>query len=595
MKIILANTVGVDSDGWSIIAYPSRWTTASMGHDEAQVYYPRDLGYLSSLLKRDTPHEVRLIDGCLDRYNKEEYARAIVDISPDWLVMENSTRTFDEDRWIAEKVKRDTGAKVMMTGQHVTAFPEEGLAFADLVIRGEYLKPALRFFQSGADYRGVIQFDPSSLIDVATLPFPEDGDVSRYDYALRADNICEHRQIQVYATRGCPYGCSYCVARHAYFGGATWRARPVENVVAELAYLAEKYPDLEGFFFDDEIHNARISYLKNLARAIKVAGLDVYKFEAMLAYAPFDEESMELIKEAGYYKVRVGIETASEKVAESMGLKGKHRPDKLEWFLTKAKELDLKVYGTFTVGGRGASAEEDDKTIRLMARLIENDLISDCQISITTPQPGAPFYNWAAKEGLLQTLDWHRFDGGEEAVISLPGYSSVEIKQTRRIALQAYDEARRKRDAALFESNARKLASSVDFMPGRVLVFRSSRDWNLELCLKAILNTWDCEVVFLCHEGLAENYKAEFPSIHVIPYRHDGFLSWGMLDEETLKTITSKPADLAMIPSNTRHCRGYGNVLEIAEKSGASAVFYINSTGELIRVGGHGVSGLPHR
>lgn len=594
MRIALANSVGVDSAGWSIIAYPSRWTTASKGHDEAPVYYPRDLGYLSALLKRDTPHEARLFDGCLERMGREAYAAAIAEFGPDWLVMENSTRTFDEDRLLAEEVKKRTGARIFLAGQHATAFPEEALSFADAVAKGEYLKSALDFFRSGARGGGVIGFDPKrSLIDVATLPFPEDEDVSRYDYALRADNICEYRQIQVYATRGCPYGCSYCVARHAYYGAASWRARPVESVIGELSYLAEKYTGLEGFFFDDEIHNAKISYVKELARAIKAAGLDGYKYEAMLAYAPFDSEALELMKEAGYYKVRVGIETASAAVAEGMGLKGKSRPERLEWFLTKAREVGIGVYGTFTVGGRGSSAEEDGKTIRLMAGLLEEGLISDCQVSIATPQPGAPFYDWAVREGLLNTRDWRLFDGGEEAVVSLPGYPAGEIKETRRLALRAYDEARRRRGAALFEENARRLGDIIGFRPGRVLVFRSSRDWVLNLLFETLLRTWDCEVFFLCHEPLAAEYVVRYPSLRVIPYRYDGFLSWERLDGEARQALAESAADLALIPANTRHLRGYGAVFEIAERAGAGAIVYVNPDGELVRAGGRSSSGAP--
>ena len=112
MKIVLANTVGIDSEGWSIIPYPSRWTTASLGHEDGYTFYPRDLAYLSSLLKRDTGHDVKLIDGCLARYNREEYAEVLIEEAPDWLVMENSTRTFKEDEWIARKVAVATGAKI---------------------------------------------------------------------------------------------------------------------------------------------------------------------------------------------------------------------------------------------------------------------------------------------------------------------------------------------------------------------------------------------------------------------------------------------------------------------------------------------------
>jgi len=577
----MANTVGIDSDGWSIIPYASRWTTASKGHDDQYTFYPRDLAYLSSLLKRDTAHHVKLVDGCLERMDKESYADLIISERPDWLVMENSTRTFKDDEWIIRKVKQATGARAMITGQHVSAFPEEGLRFADVVAQGEYLRSVLDFFKNGPDGQKLISPDSSNLIDVKNLPFPEDDDVSRYDYAKKLDLICEYKEIQIYATRGCPYGCVYCVARHAYFGVPDFRVRPVDDVVSEIRYLTDKYPEVEGFFFDDEIHNANIKYSKNLARAIISAGLDKYKYDAMCAYNTFDRESLELMKEAGYYKVRVGIETASDEVAVEMGLKGKHRPAKLTSFLEIAKDVGMKVYGTFTLGGKGASEKEDKKTIGLMAELIESYPLYDCQVSICTPQPGTPFFDWAKSQGLLDTMDWSRFDGGEDAVLSLPGYPADRIRQMRKEALKAYDIARRTRDKKLFNENWSASVLKLGFSPKRVLVFRSSRDWHLDSCFKSILDSWDCELIFVCHEKFAEDYQSRFPRIKLAPVSDPGFLNWDRLDRTTRKELKDFKPDLTLIPSNTLHCRSYGNVERIASESNSKRIMFINACGEL--------------
>lgn len=553
-----------------------------MGFDDQYTYYPRDLAYLSSLLKRNTDHNVKLIDGCLLRYDKEKYAEVLINEKPDWLVFENSTRTFGEDEWIARKVKEETGTKVMITGQHVTAFPEEGLSFADTVVQGEFLKSALDFFKNGAKPKKLIPFDLSGLIDVKDLPFPEDDDISRYEYAQNSDLVCEYREIQIYATRGCPYGCIYCVARHSYFGGPQFRTRPVDDVIAEIRLMDEKYPDLEGFFFDDEIHNSNIRYTKELAQAIIDAGLNHFKYDAMCAYNTFDDESLELMKRAGYYKVRLGIETASDISADQMGLKGKYRPEKLYKILEKAKSVGIKVFGTFTLGGRGTSETEDMKTVKLMADLIESDLLYDCQISICTPQPGTPFFNWAKSEGLLDTVDWNRFDGGEDAVISMPEYPADRIREMRKSALLAYDNARKIRDGKLFAENWSKSAQEIVQAPRRVLLFRSSRDWHLDNCFKSILKTWDCEVLFLCHSDFVDEYQLRFPKIKVIAVDDPGFLNWDTLGENVRRALVDYNADITFIPSNTLHCRSFGNVKKIAKNSHARNIKFINACGELL-------------
>lgn len=583
MKIVLANTVGVDSGGWSVIPYPSRWTTSSLGHEDAFTYYPRDLGYLSSLLKRDTPHSVKLVDACLKRLNREQYAELIISEKPDWLVIENSSRTFSDDEWIARRVKESTGARVVMTGQHASAFPEQALAFADVVVKGEYLKALRDFFRNEPNGGKILETNPKELIDVTELPFPEDDDVSRLDYAKKADPICEYTQIQIYASRGCPYSCSYCVARHTYYRSPMWRARPVESIVAEMKHLAEKYPSLEGFFFDDEIHNANIKHTKELCRAIIAAGLNKMKLEAMLAYAPFDEESIALMKEAGYYKVRVGIETADDHVAEMMSLKGKHRPEKLMWFLDTAKKVGLKVYGTFTLGGIGSTIESDRKTITLMADLIRKGLLHDCQISICTPQPGAPFYDWALREGIIDGhADFSEYDGGESAVADLPGYSAEEIKSARKEALCAYDEARAQRDKRVFATNWNNSLHKLGFSPARVMMTRTSRAWHLDMALDAVKNTWNPQTAFLCHEGFIKDYADKHPGLTLIPVVDEGFLSWNTLSAENRTGLKNFNADLWIIPMATLYPRGYGNALRIAKMAGAAKVAFLNREGEII-------------
>ncbi len=97
------------------------------------------------------------------------------------------------------------------------------------------------------------------------------------------------------------------------------------------------------------------------------------------------------MKDAGYYQIRVGIETASEKVAEGIGLKGKFNLTRLRDVLRCARDVGIETYGTFLFGARGSSVEEDAKTIDLMREIVRNKLLTELQVSIATPQPGTPF------------------------------------------------------------------------------------------------------------------------------------------------------------------------------------------------------------
>ncbi|OGL45987.1 MAG: hypothetical protein A2161_11440, partial [Candidatus Schekmanbacteria bacterium RBG_13_48_7] len=535
MKIVLANCIGIDRNGWYIIPYASRWTTSARSYSDAFTYYPRDLAYLSSLLKCQTDHNITFIDGCFQRYDMNVYLEALLHHQPDWLVMESSSRTFLDDIWIAKNLKQRCGTKIIMTGQHPTAFPGEVANESDLVIEGDFILPVLRYFQDGNlnPTRKIISYSSSNLIDVNTLPFPEDTDISRYDYAEKGDPICQYKEIQFYASRGCPFQCQYCVASNCYFGKPVWQKRNIENIISEMGYLYQKYPKLEGLFFDDEIHNADIRFNKKLARAIIDAGFQNYHYNAMCAYHTFDTESLELMKSAGYYLLRIGIETASSSVAEKLNLGKKHNPEKLGIMLETAKKTGLLVYGTFMIGCPDSTHNDDLKTIELMHQLISTGLLFDCQISICTPQPGTPLYYDVLKHNLLDNHDWYAYDGGTDVVVSSPNYPAEEILKMREKALISYDTARKTNACDSFEKNLRMSSKKLKETPEKILIFRSSRSWHLELSLEGIKNTYPSANIFMfCHSHLIKDYKHKFPWLSFIPYPQTGFINQEYIDSE---------------------------------------------------------------
>ena len=59
MKIAIANSVGLDREGYYIIHSPSRWSWGQKNNKNAFTYYPWELAYTSSLLKRETDYEIR--------------------------------------------------------------------------------------------------------------------------------------------------------------------------------------------------------------------------------------------------------------------------------------------------------------------------------------------------------------------------------------------------------------------------------------------------------------------------------------------------------------------------------------------------------
>ena len=442
MKILIANSVGVDGSGNHIVHFPSRWSS-SVGKTKWFTYYPYELAYLSSLLKRDTPWRIKMVDGNLLKLNADEYINLLRAHRPDWLIMEPATITYKEDLRVALALKKEFGARIIFAGQHATTFPKETLADGiDYVCRGEYEYTVLDIIKGRPpdDIPGLYPNGPRVLLDINDLPFPEDDDVSRWDYIGIGGS--DYKEIEMFASRGCPMSCVFCVCRHVYYGQPNWRPRKIQSIIDEIKYLRAKYPRMEGVFFDEEDHNANRDFIFALTRAIKDNGLDCLKYNAMCGYWTLDRQMMLAMRGAGYYKLRIGIETASEAVAK--GMNKKIDIPRLKSALGMAKELGMKMYGTFTIGAPQATKNEDLKTVALIKELVDKGLLDDLQISICTPQPGTPFYGWAESKGYLVGRDWREYDGMTSSVVSYPGYTNKEIEGVFKSALYTYSGARKR-------------------------------------------------------------------------------------------------------------------------------------------------------
>ena len=572
MNIIVANSVGIDRDGYHMVHVPSRWSLGVKNFTNCG-YYPWELAYTSSLLKRETNHHVKFLDGVLNGWDFETYFTHASAEKPDWLIMESSTRTIREDLRLASALKETFGTKLILTGQHPMAHPEDVLKVADYVCIGEYEFTVLDLIQGKNKIAGVHPNARGPLIDINALPFPEDDDVRRIDYH---EPNCRYKQIQMYGSRGCPRRCNFCAAATLYYDELNWRPRNVDSVVEEIRTLHEKYPEMEGVFFDEEVHNIKRSFNISLAKAIRSAGLDHLKYEAMCEYASLDEEALEEMRSAGYYKIRFGIETGSDKVAEKMTLGKKHDLDKLRSMVKFGKSLGMLIYGTISIGGLGSSREEDQKTVDLVYEMASKGWLDEIQVSINTPQPGTDFYNSCVEKSLLSpATNWEGFDGNGQVVVHYPHYPAEEIQSSFKKALSAFDLGKEKSQSGTFSENAK---SSFNLIPegARVLVLRSVRNWMVRLILENLNNNVDLlgqDVSAKDLEGLA--------GLNQIHSYGSGFFSAESISTDLIEKLRNEQYDFILVPVANNHLQGFQNVLEVAQQIDPENIFYVYPEGHL--------------
>jgi glycosyltransferase involved in cell wall biosynthesis len=134
-------------------------------------------------------------------------------------------------------------------------------------------------------------------------------------------------------------------------------------------------------------------------------------------------------------------------------------------------------------------------------------------------------------------------------------------------------------DTRIFKWNWKAGVNELGFTPRRILLFRSARDWLLELAIGAISESWKCDITFLCQREHAGRFPEKFPSIAVIAVNGPGFLSLQTMGTEELEKLRGWRPDTAIIITAGAVYDGYENVVEIAKASGAGRIFFVNAAG----------------
>ena len=119
--------------------------------------------------------------------------------------------------------------------------------------------------------------------------------------------------INVSTMRGCPYTCRWC-SRGVY--GLSYRRRPVEQVLDELADIQQRYaPD--RIWFVDDVFTVNHRWLQEFADGLEERGLRI-NYECITRADRMNDAVIDLLKRSGCVQVWVGAESGSQAVIDAM-------------------------------------------------------------------------------------------------------------------------------------------------------------------------------------------------------------------------------------------------------------------------------------
>lgn len=406
------------------------------GMDKSSFYH-MGIGYLSAFLKKNG-HQTSLIN-IYKKIDREAFIAKLKEENPDIIGFSSVTPQIRNVITMAKWIK-DEGIKsfILCGGIHATLDPQSviNIEGIDAACCGEGEYPLLELcaaIQSGRDYSeidnlwvkkdGVIKRNQNRPLieDLDILPFPDREIFDRNDFSEERQS-----QLQLVASRGCPYNCSYC-SNHAIKSvypnkNKYVRFRSADNVIKEELELKAKYPQIKHYAFEDDILYLNKEWYREFSeKHRKYVGL---QFHSNIHPALINKDSLYYLKYAGCTKIQIGLESGNENIRKNILNRFMSNAEFVK-SVNLAREMGFQIFTFNLIGIPDEKPSDILDTIKLNA-MIEQD---STQVSILYPFPKTDIYNYAKSRNYISK---------DRVVDSIIDDTKLEFPSLNRVQILVY-------------------------------------------------------------------------------------------------------------------------------------------------------------
>ncbi|MCK9431389.1 MAG: radical SAM protein [Candidatus Omnitrophica bacterium] len=450
IKVLLANLPWVQH-GQTGVRAGSRWPHIKDLSEGNYMPFPFFLAYATALLQKNGV-DAQVIDAVAEGLTESGFMEHLLNKDIDYLVAETSVPSFLKDIEILKKIS-DSGIRIILCGPNSLTYQPSFMGqypFIDFILQGEYEFTLLNLFKAledGTDvsrvagilYRsgkGFLSTPRPLLCDINLLPWPHRESLPMKKYWDLPGNI-PYPSVQMLASRGCPFNCSFCLWPQVMYQGNSYRIRNVENVVEEMRYLVDK--GFKSIYFDDDTFNIGKDRMLKFCQEVKKKGLEKIPWAIMARADLMDRKTLEELKSSGLAAVKYGVESCVQDLVE--GYKKNMDLSKTAEAIKITRDLGIKMHLTFCFGAPGETKESIQKTIDFALRQDPDSV----QFSILTPFPGTRLFEELDKAGRILTKDWSMYDGHFNCVFKPEILSAGDLAQAKRRAYHLWQDARRRK------------------------------------------------------------------------------------------------------------------------------------------------------
>jgi len=276
---------------------------------EQHTQVPLGLLYLSAVLKRNCPDvQAQLVDASalsvqeaveeMDEFDVYGFTATSLDYATVLDMREELQQRFPD-------------AVFIVGGPHATGEPEvlEHGWHSVFIGEGEYtIIDFVKDWQISGGVKGMYRGD--NTVDLNKLPRPDRDGLSWLGGRVLTT---KHKgSINIMASRGCPFNCSFCASRLMWGRAVRWRTP--EDVVDEIKECMDRYGTTVFRFSDDNIAGNR-EWNEKFCELVKPLGIT---WRLSVRVDSVNPQVLKMMREAGCKELGLGVESFDPKVLKQL-------------------------------------------------------------------------------------------------------------------------------------------------------------------------------------------------------------------------------------------------------------------------------------
>ena len=369
----------------------------------------------AATLLQQLGHTVEWCDCIAQRKDWGQFIRLLRDFKPDLILMETKSPVIRAHWKIVDRIRTEAPqAQQVLMGDHITGNPEETMqnSTVDFLFTGgdwDFLAQNLvDHIEKGDELAGGIWYRNEDGTYGDTGPYKNLGDLDALPYIDR-DLTHAHLYFEKWkkrlpflwtmAGRDCPYGkCTFCSWTVTY---PKFRTQKPHRLADEMEFMIQRYGARE--IFDDTGALPTGNWLIRLCNEMIDRKInEKIIFDCNFRFDYFTQKNVHLMKKAGFRKLILGIESASERTIDI--LDKKLTKEKIVEGCKMATMAGLQPHLTLMVGYPWETREDAYETLKLARELMLNGWAHHLQATVVMPYPGTPLFDLCQRNG------WIRFE-----------------------------------------------------------------------------------------------------------------------------------------------------------------------------------------